>query len=140
MRLPTDMQILRVIYDHYYNEYAAFGTTESPRATKILVPIDIDLIARKLKVDNDIVFGRLYYHLEQKYGYWKDEDKRTKVVFFSKRIANSGKANQHVINFPLLASVLADMQYQYRQYQVATIVSVVSLAVAIVSIAVSLFK
>jgi hypothetical protein len=42
---------------------------EPSRSSKIYVPIDISRISRKLKVDPDTVFGRLYYHLDKKHGH-----------------------------------------------------------------------
>jgi len=66
--LPTDLKILNTIYEHYYDTFISFSKSDSGRSSKIFIPIDIKLIAKKLGVDVDIIFGRLYYHLEQKYG------------------------------------------------------------------------
>lgn len=139
MKLPTDLQILNAIYERYYEEYSRYDMEHPQRNTKLLVPIDIAQIASDLKVDDDIVFGRLYYHLEQKYGYEKDNGK-SKVAFFRKDLTKDGNTEQHVVNFPLLASVLAELRYEHRQYQIATILSVVALVLAAISITVSFVK
>ncbi len=68
MRIPTDIQILDAIYERYYSTFAAFAKSAGDRSSKIYVPIDIKTIAYTLRVDGDIVFERLYYHLENKYG------------------------------------------------------------------------
>lgn len=67
-RVPTDLEILNVIYEQYYDEFSSYDKNSPTRSSKIYVPIDIGAIARRLH-DGDIVFGRLYYHLEKKYGY-----------------------------------------------------------------------
>ena len=69
MKIPTDRQILDAIYNEYYSTFTEYSKKEADRSAKIYVPIDCGKIARKLGVDGDIVFGRLYYHLEKKYGY-----------------------------------------------------------------------
>jgi len=40
-RLPTDREILEVIYRRYYNAFAAFSKESPDRETKIYVPIDV---------------------------------------------------------------------------------------------------
>ena len=69
MKVPTDLAILEEIYKEYYSVYASFQKGGGDRESKIYVPIVCGDIAKKLNVDSDIVFGRLYYHLEKKYGY-----------------------------------------------------------------------
>ncbi len=123
--LPTDLEILHIIHDTYYTDFIRYSTDESIRDTKIYVPIDIDKIAKMLKVDGDIVFGRLYYHLNKKYGYTNDDG--SKVLFFSPVI---GK-NKHCINFPYLSSVLANLNYTNKKYRTATIIAIISLLISI---------
>ena len=68
-RIPTDREILQEIYDRHYETYVSFSKEKPSRSAKIMVPIDIEIIAKHFKVDVDIIFGRLYYHLEKKFGY-----------------------------------------------------------------------
>ncbi len=105
-RLPTDLQILNEIYEWYYNTFTQYIDEDKNRDTKIYVPIDIVHIAKRLKVDVDIVFGRLYYHLDKKYGYAQDDG--TKIRLFT---LVAGR-DTNCVNFPLVASVLADLRDQ----------------------------
>ncbi|HZK11254.1 MAG TPA: hypothetical protein VFD10_02725 [Atribacterota bacterium] len=126
--LPTDLQILNTIYNQYYDKFISFSKNDSDRSSKILIPIDITLIAKKLKVDVDIIFGRLYYHLEQKYGYKRSAD--AKVAFF----ALQDGANKNCINFPYMASVLANLREREKKYSIATSITILSLIIAILSL------
>jgi len=131
-RVPTDRQILRVIYDRYYDTFSEYARGDDSRTTKVLVPIDVEDIARRLEVDPSIVFGRLYYHLNKKYGYRQDDGSR--VDFFVLRVVD----DIHCVQFPLMASVLADLEDQARRYDRATWIAVGSLIVAIISIVISI--
>jgi hypothetical protein len=102
------------------------------RSSKIYVPIDIAEIARDLSVDKDIVFGRLYYHLEHKWAYQQDD--RSNVHFFALSVGD----DKHCINFPLMASVLADLQDQAVKHNTAIWIAVVSLIVSVVSVVISI--
>lgn len=139
MKAPTDLQILQVIYDDYYNVYSEFQRgEENSRRSKIHVPIDCQKIANKLKVDGDIVFGRLYYYLEQKHGYKREDD--SKVSFFALGLGS----DKHCINFPLLTSILADLQEQDRKARrtsrLATIAIVISAVSAGFTVSAALLK
>ena len=131
-RLPTDLQILNAIYDRYYETFTKYTDGDKSRSAKIYVPIDIKQIADDLKVDCDIIFGRLYYHLEQKHGYRQDDG--SVVLFFSLRAGD----DVHCVNFPLLAAVLADLRDQARKYNLATWIAVAALIMSIVSIVLSI--
>ena len=104
MKIPTDLEILSDIYEQNYNTFCNFQKSDKNRANKLYVPIDIQSVAYRLNVDPDIVFGRLYYHLEEKYSYQKKDG--SWVHFFSLNIGG----DRHVVNFPLLASVLAGLK------------------------------
>lgn len=129
MKPPSDLKILDVIYKLYYDEFQSF--TQEPdvqngRVGKIHVPIDCKMIARELGVDSDIVFGRLYYHLEERYGYKREGGSR--VAFFSLGVG----VDRHCVNFPLLASVLAGLQEENSKFQWATVLSAIALLISIV--------
>ncbi len=64
MKIPTDFEILKMIYQDYYGDFSNYSKSNPSRSCKNYVPIDIRKIANKLNVDGDIIFGRLYYHLE----------------------------------------------------------------------------
>ena len=132
MKTPTDLKMLNEIYNDYYDDFIAFEKDESISSTKIYIPIDISKIAQKFDVDIDIIFGRLYYHLEKKYGY-KDED-NAHVHFFSIRVGG----DKHCINFPYLSSVVAALRDENRKYRLATGMAIVSFIVSIISFLLSL--
>jgi hypothetical protein len=131
--LPTDLEILDAIYERYYETFASFSSGDKSRSTKVFVPVDIDAIAKDMGVDPDILFGRLYYHLEQKYGY-KHED-GTAVQFFALGISDE----MHCVNFPYMASVLAQLRDEGRKYRIATCMAIVSLVVSVAAVLISIF-
>lgn len=132
-KIPTDLKILRVIYDRYYDTFKAYSNENKGRSSKIYVPIDVGEIAKSLDVDADIVFGRLYYHLNEKFSYKHDDG--SKVEFFALHVGN----DHHCVNFPYLASILADLQDRDRKYRMTTILAGLSLVIAIISILISIF-
>ena len=131
-KTPTDLQILNAIHDRYYDEFCSFVKKDAARSSKVHVPIDISGIASDLSIDGDIVFGRLYYDLEQRYGY-KHED-GTRVRFFSLRTGG----DRHTVNFPYLASVLARLRDENKKFRIAITVAIVSLIVSFFSLGMSL--
>lgn len=130
MKSPSDLKVLRSIYNLYYEEFKNY--TQEPdiqngRGSKIYVPIDCQEIAKDLNVDGDIIFGRLYYHLEHKYGYKREGDK-DRVAFFSLGVGS----DRHCVNFPLLASVLAGLEVESSKFQWATVLSGLAVLISIV--------
>lgn len=131
--LPTDIQILDRIYNRYYEEFTSFDKEEARREGKVYVPIDIASVADDLSVDGDIVFGRLYYHLENKHGY--KQENGSLVHLFAFQIGGE----RHAVNFPYLASILAGMREEQRKFTTATTTAIVSLVLAAISLYVSVF-
>ena len=86
--------MLNAIYDRYYETFASFARDEPSRSAKIMVPIDIEALARDMDVDPDIIFGRLYYHLEKKHGYRRDDGSMVHLF------ALKASEDHHCINFP----------------------------------------
>jgi len=132
MKLPTDFQILNDIYSHYYDTFVTFSKDSPQRSAKIYVPIDIIDIAKRFGVDPDIIFGRLYYYLEEKFSYVRPGG--TKVPFFTL----AAGPDKHCVNFPLLASVLAGMRQEWRRDLWAIGIALASIVISIVSIVISL--
>jgi hypothetical protein len=130
--IPTDLKILDAIYRRYYAEFAKYSNGDGSRGSKTYVPIDIKQIAHDLKIDGDIVFGRLYFHLEHKYGYKQHDG--TRVPFFAPGLGHE----VNCVNFPFMASVLADLQDQSRKHNVAIWIAGGSLVVSVVSIVIAI--
>ncbi len=123
-KLPTDLQILNAIYNQCYNQFTAFSKNNPDRSAKNFIPIDIAQIAKRFGVDVDIIFGRLYYHLEQKYGYKRSDN--TKVAFFTLQAG----ADKNCINFPYMASVLANLRDREKKHSAAKKIAIFSLIIA----------
>lgn len=133
MTPPTDLEILSAIYDRYYETFAEYGTDRTGRSSKIYVPIDVDKVAAELDVDGDIVFSRLYYHLNKKHSYSHDDGTGVQVF------AISVGGDPHCVNFPLVASILADLRPESQPDRTATTIALISLAVALASLFISIF-
>ena len=130
---PTDLAILNSIYNRYYEVFASLSDDNKNRGSRNYVPIDINDLGKDLEVDPDIIFGRLYYHLDQKYGYKNDDG--SVVHFFSMRVGG----DRHCVHFPYLASVLADLRDENKKFRIATSLAVISLIISVASIAISLW-
>lgn len=128
MKTPSDLKVLSIIYKLYYEEFTNHSREkdiQNGRESKIYVPIDCVMIANELNVDRDIVFGRLYYHMQKKYGYTNDDG--TKVAFYT---SIEGE-EKRCVNFPLLASVLAGLQQENNKFLWAMLMSAMALTVSI---------
>lgn len=133
--LPTDLQILNAIYERYYGEFAFQAAR---REKKIIVPIDIGVVAKRLGVDPDIVFGRLYYHLDPKFRHTStrsDSDDPVSVRLFLPR----PDFGYDAVHFPYMASVLAEMRAEDRKQKTSTSIAWFSLAVSVLAVVVSIF-
>ncbi|CAH0525526.1 hypothetical protein [Vibrio hippocampi] len=133
MKIPTDLKILEYIFNHYMDDYLTYETTKN-REAKIHVPIDIDHVAKHFDIEGDLVFGRLYYHLNPKYQH-DNSDGITNYLFNL-----SVGRDRHCINFPMLSSIVADLSNEHSRFKLslnvailAAIVSIFSLGVAIKS-------
>ena len=133
-KTPTDLELLGAIYDRYYDQFLEYSEENSDRESKIYVPIDCASIAERLGVDGDIVFGRLYYDLDNRYGYTKGDG--TKVSFFAFVV---GK-DRHCVNLPLLASVLAGLRHENKRFMVTTWIAIIALIISSVSLGVTICK
>jgi len=137
MKLPTDLKILETIYDRYYSTFEAFDNNTQPtRTAKVYVPIDVDEIGKALQVDGDIVFGRLYYHLNSKYGYSNSDG--SKVIFFALEVGAGEHKDKHCIQFPLMASVLSELKVEQNKFKLNTVLSIVSLVVSVAAVIISI--
>jgi hypothetical protein len=131
-RPPTDLQILEEIYERYYSAFASFSPENPNRSTKVLVPIDIREIDEHFRVDGDIIFGRLYYHLDPKYGF--DRPDGSKVRFF----ALAAGTDKHCVQFPLLASVIARLREERNKHLLTILFSTIALILSFASLVVSI--
>ena len=54
-----------------YDDFVEFDEKNPTREEKYIVPIDCEEVAKELNADAELVFSRLYYRLNQEYGYSK---------------------------------------------------------------------
>ncbi len=125
-RNVTDRILLKAIHDTYYKKYCAIDDIENPDACTVYLPIDCQAIADKLKIDVNIVFGRLYYHLDKKYGYKRDNG--ALVPLFSLVAGHQ----RHVIHFPLLSAVVAELEQSYYRFTLPLFLSCFALMISVV--------
>jgi hypothetical protein len=127
-RLPTDLEIFECIYAMYRETFVSYKTGESSRSSKIYVPIDIDVVAEKLKTDSCELFGRLYHHINHKHHYKHDDGSH--VHLFALAVGG----DKHCINFPYLSAVLAERRLEDRRNRWALSISIISLILALASV------
>lgn len=129
--IPTDETLLATIYQRHLKAFSDWSEDNKTRVAKIWVPIDIDALGKKFRCDPDLIFGRLYYHMNEKYGSSTGDGQD--VNFFNMRLAN----DRHVVNFPLLTSVLADLQDNRKRFIISTRLAALSLVVSAISIGIA---
>ena len=135
-KLPTDLEIFNEIYDLYYDDFKNFTRETPTRQVKNYVPLDIEAIARRLGVDGDIVFGRLYYLHRRQHSYTKEEHGMlVQVPFFDLSIGGE----RHPIHFPMMAAILSDLRKEHQMYLYPMWISAGALAVSIISVIISLW-
>jgi len=132
--IPTDETLLATIYKRHLNDFSDWSEENKTRVTKIWVPIDIEALGKRFRCDPDLIFGRLYYHMNEKYASSTGDGQD--VNFFNMRLAN----DRHVVNFPLLTSVLADLQDNRKRFIISTRVAALSLVVSAISIGIAVLN
>jgi uncharacterized protein YjbI with pentapeptide repeats len=125
---PTDLEVLEEIYKRYYSTYISFSKEEPNRSTKVYVPIDVKAIANYFAVDPDIIFGRLYYHLEPKYGFTQSDG--SKVNFFALEVGS----DKRTVQFPLLATVIASLREERNKHLTTTLISIFAIAISFIAV------
>lgn len=127
----TDRRILKAIHDRYYSDFTDYSENSDIRSSKIYVPIDCKAIGSELNIDSEIIFGRLYYHLDNKYGYIQDDG--SKVNLFALKVGS----DMHTVNFPMLSAVLAEYEQSYYRFLLPIVLSSLALTISIVSFVIS---
>jgi hypothetical protein len=128
---PTDFQLLREIYERHREDFGSYSDAVHRRTSKIMVPIDIPAIADRFGVDPDSIFGRMYYHLDVKYG--EALPGRPRKFFFTPRAGD----DENCVNFPLLEAVLAGLWEERNRNLRAVWISILSIGIALASLLIS---
>ena len=134
-KLPTDREILKTIYEMYASEYPKYIEGEVRGVNDPFVPIDIWEIADKLHAQPELIFGRIYYHLNPKYSY-------DKVTFYivSFRDENDNEIIKKSIHFPLLSSILAGLNEERLKFFTPITISFLVFLVAASAVFISGYK
>ena len=132
-RPPSDFDLLRAIHRHHKPDHGYGKVTAAGQKAEVLVPIDIPAIAADLGADVASVHGRLYHHLEPKYGEPPIEGKPRRV-FFTPVAGNE----TNCVNFPMLEAVLAGLWQDRRRELWVTYTALLSIAIALASLVVSI--
>jgi hypothetical protein len=131
-KLPTDREVLRCIYDMYAPEYPKVAAGQVRGENDPYVPIDIRAVAAKLKLQPELVFGRLYYHLDAKHRY--KQENGAFVSLFQMNI----QGKWHSVQFPYLASILAGQEQEHRKHLWSLWFSVLAVLLSFASLATNL--
>ena len=134
LALPTDLQILQEIYDRYYESFVEFSSDKAGRGSKIFVPIDLPNLASHFRVDVDIVFGRLYYYLDHKFGRIQPDGSR--ISLFTPKASD----DLNCVNFPLLGAALAQLREEREKHLWTLTLSITSIVISVVALVVSTLK
>jgi len=132
-KYPTDLNILTFIYETYYDEFCRYDEDETIRAGKVYVPISCSKVAENFGVNGDIIFGRLYYHLANKYKYQHEPNVIVKLFEFEV------DGDLKCIHFPYLASVVSDLRHQNKRYKQTFWFSVFAAIISIGSLSVTVY-
>jgi hypothetical protein len=133
-KLPTDRFVLECIFEMYESSYPGPRLSSGAGENDPYVAIDIQAVAKKLGCDPELLFGRLYYHLDQKYRY--KQDGGAIVALFHLRVGEK----LHAIQFPYLASILAGLNQDFRRQAIAFAVSFAALGMSIASLIFSVLR
>ncbi len=133
-RLPTDRQILKCIFEMYESEYPGIPVGSTRGENDPHLPIDVRAVAKRLGCNAELLFGRLYYHLDHRYRY--KQDSGSLVPLFSLQAGTK----RHTINFPYLVAVLAEHQQEYRNRLWSLGISIVAIVLSVASLAVNFYK
>jgi hypothetical protein len=131
-KLPTDRAILKCIFDTYNFEYPGVKDASGRGANDPHMLIDIPTIAKQLGCTSELLFGRLYYHLDEKYRYKQDDG--AKVELFLLNFRNKGPA----VRFPFLASILAGLEEEHRKLFWSMVFSITALILSLISLVVTI--
>jgi len=130
-KIPTDQEILEDIYTRYHDEFRKYAKKEPDRVARIRVPVDVEEIASACGVEQDMIFGRIYYHFNKKYSY-KDHDGKVTTFFTTEKFEGLS------VNFPLVASVLADIHAEEKEKEIFIALSATAIGIAAVALLVAI--
>ncbi|MCW9705386.1 hypothetical protein [Fodinibius salsisoli] len=130
--IPSDLEILEDIYYRYHKDFRKYAKKDPDRIARIRVPIEVEDVAEACGVEEDMIFGRIFYHFNKNYSYTNTDGEVTS--FFS-----TEKFEGLSVNFPLVASVLADKYDEKKKYETILLLVAIAVVISIVSLLVAFF-
>jgi len=127
-KLPSDRKVLRCIYRMYEKEYPGPAGPDGRGSNDPYVPVDVRAVAEHRKCSPELVFGRLYYHLDAKHRY--KQDSGAWVSLFQLNFKDQG----HSVHFPFLASILAGFEEEHRKLFWSMVFSTAALVISVLSL------
>jgi len=131
-RIPTDLEIMEELYERYFESFRKYATEDPDRIARIRVPINVQEVAEACGVEEDMIFGRIFYHFNKKYSY-KDEKGNVTTFFITDKFEGLS------VNFPIIASVLADLRTEKRQTDNFFFISSAALAMSVIALLIAIF-
>jgi len=133
-KLPTDRYVLECIFNMYKSKYpGAIGASGRPENDPYMA-IDLVAVARKLGCTPELLFGRLYYYLNQKYRCQPDGG--AEVILFAPKVGDKCDA----VNFPYLGAILAGQNQDLLRFTISLFVSILAFVVSVASFIISVIK
>jgi hypothetical protein len=126
--LPTDREILKCIFEMYEPSYPGIAPGENRGKNDPYMPIDLRAVAAKLDSKPEMLFGRLYYHLDAKFRYTQDNGAHVHLFQLP------GTSDRHSVNFPNLAAVLAEKDLEHRRQLWSLVAAFIALVLSVASI------
>lgn len=130
--IPTDLEILEDIYYRYHDDFRKYAKKDPDRIARIRVPIEVEDVAEACGVDEDMIFGRIFYHFNKKYSYTNTDGEVT--TFFT-----TEKFEGLSVCFPLVASVLADKYAEKKQHETQLFIAGIAVVLSIIALLVAIF-
>lgn len=128
MKISTDREILESLFSTYASAFEAAQSAPDQDGKRIYVPIDVKHVARLIDNDPQVLFGRLYYHLDSKYRY--EQSGGALVHFFALNVGGA----RNCINYPYLCALTADFRERHRENAKTFRLSVAALIISLAAI------
>jgi hypothetical protein len=122
---PSEYQVFNCIFELYEASY--------PGSNDPYISIDINKVANKLKCKKELLFGYLYYYLDEKYRY--KQDGGIEVPLFLVSFRDQG----HSVNFPFLAAILGGARQEYWKQFWSITFPLFALVMSVLSLAFNMF-
>ena len=139
-QLPTDRDVLRCIYEMYSPEYPKILGGQVRSENDPYVPININEVAAKLDTLPELIFGRLYFHLNRKYNYKMDSGDSVQLFILDIEDKKRSDVKIDVIQFPFLTSILAGLEEEHSRFSSSKRTSYIFIGIALGSLFVNILS